>query len=170
MFWGWLGDVKSMFPACCHDARFMKKRVILIFPNKKWRLVPRLQLGRTLIPRITRHCLPRPPQLQICWGPYICNQHIVLYYLRLLSLLQHWYSLPATTVYSALLCHNSECRSALFRYCVLLLCSALSLYLLLLCFAKLLLFSKYFDVQQSDMPLYLLMLHESCHFSDTLFC
>ena len=36
-----------------------------------------LQLGGTLVPRSTRHCLPPPPQLNICHSPSIYNQLIV---------------------------------------------------------------------------------------------
>ena len=36
-----------------------------------------LQLGGTLVPRSTRHCLPPPPQLHICCSPSIYNQLII---------------------------------------------------------------------------------------------
>ena len=38
---------------------------------------PHLQLGGTLVPRSTRHCLPPPPQLHIDSSPSIYNQFIV---------------------------------------------------------------------------------------------
>ena len=79
----------------CSCTRQLLHSLVRVLPHSVGVLIPTecgrtpilvgslLQLGGTLVPRSTRHCLPPPPQLNICHSPSIYNQLIVQYHQRL---------------------------------------------------------------------------------------